>query len=89
MKNPDGTKGLWNKGKMTNKALQNFLDSKATYAGSSVHFLSHEFDFGLVLGRCFEKIQPGDTVNTLYNRLKEKENKVYVEVLAKLCKEGS
>lgn len=87
VKNPDGTNSLWNKGKMTNAAIQKFLDSKASYAGCSIHLLSNEFDFGPVLGRCFEKIQPGDTVDTLYSRLKEKENKTYVDVLAKLCQE--
>lgn len=85
VKNPDGTDGLWNRGKFTNIAILNFLNNKSTYAGSSVNFLSKEFDFGPVLGRCFEKIKPGDTTESLYNRLKIKENKLYVEVLAKLC----
>lgn len=86
-KNPDGTDGVWNKGKMTEAALQNFLDQKATYAGCTNHFLTHEFDFGPVLGRCFEKILPGDTTESLYARLKIKENQLYVDVLAKLCGE--
>ncbi|PIR68063.1 hypothetical protein COU49_02700 [Candidatus Nomurabacteria bacterium CG10_big_fil_rev_8_21_14_0_10_35_16] len=84
--NPDGTKGLWNKGKLTNKAIQNFLDQKATYAGSSIHFLTLNFDFGPVLGRVFEEVKTGDTVESLYARLKKKENELYVEVLRKLCK---
>ncbi len=88
VKNPDGTNALWNKGKMTQKAMQNFLDNSVTYAGSSVHFLSLEFDFGLVLGRCFEKIKKGDDVESLYKRLKVKENRLYAEVLAKLCKDN-
>jgi len=83
--NPDGTKGLWNRGKLTDIAIQNFLDKKATYAGSTVHFLSDQFDFGKILKRCFEKIQPNDTVESLYKRLKKKENKIYVESLIKLC----
>lgn len=87
VKNPDGTSALWNRGKMTNAAIQNFLDTKATYAGCTNHFLSDEFDFGPVLGRCFERIQPGDIVESLYQRLKGRENKLYVDVLAKLCKE--
>ena len=84
-KNPDGTDGLWNRGKLTEMAVQNFLDKKSTYAGSTVHFLSKEFDFGKVLNRCFEKILPQDTVESLYTRLKKKENKIYVEALIKLC----
>lgn len=86
VKNPNGTDALWNRGKMTDKAMQNFFDNKATFTGSTLHFLSHEFDFGKVLGRCFEKIKPGDTINSLYGRLKKKENQLYVEGLSKLCK---
>lgn len=82
--NPDNAPGLWNKGMLTTKAIQNFLNQKATYAGSSIHFLTLNFDFGPVLGRTFEKIQPNDSVDSLYSRLKEKENLLYVEVLKKL-----
>lgn len=86
VESPDGTKALWNKGKMTDRAMQNFLDNNATYAGCTNHFLTHEFDFGPVLGRCFEKIEPDDTAESLYTRLKVKENQLYVDVLAKLCR---
>lgn len=85
VKNPDGTNGLWNKGKFTEKAIQNFLDSNATYAGCTIHFLSKEFDFGPVLERTFEKIRPNDTVDSLYQRLKVKENENYVKALKTLC----
>lgn len=85
VKNPDGTPALWNKGKFTQKAMQNFLEKKATFAGCSNHLLTSEFDFGPVLGRVFEKILPSDTIETLYTRLKKKENELYVDVLAKLC----
>ncbi len=85
VKNPDGTDGLWNRGKLADKAIQNFLDKKCTYAGCTNHFLSKEFDFGKVLGRCFEKIRKGDTVESLYTRLKVEENKLYVDVLVRLC----
>ena len=94
VKNPDGTLALWNKGMLTTKAIQNFLDTKSTYAGSSVHFLTLNFDFGPVLGRVFEKValpvaerprEAGDTVDSLYARLKQQENQLYVEVLQKLC----
>ncbi len=84
VENPDGTKALWNKGMLTSKAIQNFLDQKSTYAGSSIHFLTLNFDFGPVLGRTFEKIETRDSVESLYSRLKKKENELYVEVLEKL-----
>lgn len=85
VRNPDGSKGLWNRGKLTDIAIKNFLDNNASYGGSSIHFLSDEFDFGKVLGRTFEKIKKTDSVESLYKRLKKKENKMYVEVLIKLC----
>ena len=84
VKNPDNTPALWNKGMLTTKAIGNFFEQKATYAGSSIHFLTLNFDFGPVLGRCFEKIEPGDTVDSLYPKLKVKENKLYLKVLEKL-----
>lgn len=87
VKNPDGTEALWNKGMLTDKAIQNFLDQKSTYAGSSIHFLTLNFDFGPVLARTFEEIKENDTVQSLYERLKKKENKMYVQVLENLVKE--
>ncbi len=86
--NPDGSNALWNKSMLTDKAIQNFLDNKATYAGSSIHFLTLNFDFGPVLGRVYEKVEPKDNVESLYSRLKRKENIMYVEVLEKLTKEN-
>ncbi len=86
VKNPDNTEALWNKGILTTKAVQNFLNQKSTFAGSSIHYLTLNFDFGPVLGRTFEKIQVNDSVESLYERLKKKENELYVEVLEKLCK---
>lgn len=85
VKNPDGTDALWNKGKLTNTAIAEFLSKKSTYAGSSIHFLTEEFDFGPVLGRVFEKVHTDDTIETLYKRLKTQENRLYVQVLQKLC----
>lgn len=84
--NPDGTDALWNKGMLTTVAIENFFTHNATYGGSSIHFLTHEFDFGPVLGRTFEKINPDDTIETFYKRLKKKENKLYVDVLNILSK---
>lgn len=85
VKNPDGTLALWNRGLLAKKAIQNFLDRKSTYAGSTIHFLSKEFDFGPVLRRGFVKVRKNDSVDSLYARLKEVEHKIYIETLQKLC----
>ncbi len=87
IKNPDNTKGLWNKNKLQNKAIQNYFDNKSTYAGASIHFLTDDVDFGPVLGRSFERIKKGDTVESLYARLKKKENALYIKVLQKISKD--
>ena len=86
VENPDSTEALWNKGMLTDKAIQNFINQKSTYAGSSIHFLTLNFDFGPVLGRVFEKIEEGDSVESLYKRLKVKENELYIKVIESLCK---
>ncbi len=85
VKNKDGTDALWNKGLLAEKAIKNFLDNKSTFAGSSIHFLTLNFDFGPVLGKIFEKVIIHDNVESLYSRLKKKENELYIEVLEKLC----
>lgn len=82
--NPDGTKALWNRGKYADKAIQNFLDTNATYAGSSIHFLTDIFDFGPVAGRVFEKIKQKDTIESLYKRLKKKEHILLITSLQQL-----
>ncbi len=84
VKNPDRTQALWNKSMLTTKAIKNFLDKKSTFVGSSIHFLTLNFDFGPVLGRTFEKVEDNDNVESLYSRLKKKENQMYVQVLEKL-----
>ncbi|OGI68537.1 hypothetical protein A2738_01490 [Candidatus Nomurabacteria bacterium RIFCSPHIGHO2_01_FULL_42_15] len=86
VENPDGTSALWNKGMLTTKAVAKFLEEKASYAGSSIHFLTLNFDFGPVLGRTFVKIEENDNVESLYARLKKKENELYVDVLKELTK---
>ncbi len=82
---PDNTKALWNRGLLAEKAIKNFLDKKATYAGSSVHLLTHKFDWGPVLKYGFEKIKKHDTVESLYKRLKTKEHEIYIEALKNLA----
>lgn len=84
-KNPDGTRAIWNRGMMVPVAIGNVLDVGATYAASSIHFLSEEFDFGKVVDRHFEEVLPKDDFNSLFNRFRLAENKMYKRALQKLC----
>lgn len=85
VKNPDGTDALWNQGKYLDKAIQKILDKKATYAGATLHFLTVDLDFGPVISNAFVKVDPNDTVESLYERIKKEENRLYIEGLQKLC----
>ncbi len=83
-KNPDGTLALWNRGMLVKIALYNVLDSRATYASSSIHFVTKTLDGGPVIARHFEKIKKTDTFDTLYERFRQKENELYASALQKL-----
>lgn len=79
----DGKESPWNKKMMTDDAVQVFLDKGLKYAVSTVHVITGEPDFGPVLERGIEEIQPGDDVATLYARLKLKEHAALIRALQK------
>ena len=81
---PDGTKAPWNQGLITNDAVANFL--KLKFAGSTVHLATQEADFGPVLVRKVIPTQSDDTIETLYNRLKEAEHEGLIQSIARLTK---
>ncbi len=77
---PDGTPAPWNQGKMTESAVRNFLSLK--FAGSTIHVVTQEADFGPVLDRRIIPVEKDDTVETLYQRLKEEEHSGLISVLS-------
>lgn len=81
---PDGTNAPWNQGLITEKAVSNFLNLR--YAGSTIHLVTQEADFGPVLVRKIIRTKPNDTVNTLYARLKIEEHKGLIESIIQLAK---
>lgn len=80
---PDGAKAPWNQGLMTNNAVQKFLGMK--YAGSTIHVVTQEADFGPVLDRRIIKTKKDDTVESLYTRLKQEEHKGLIKSINKLA----
>lgn len=74
-----GVKIPWNRSTMTDEAVTNFLGKK--YACSTIHIVTEEADFGPVLKRVFVRVLKNDTVETLYKRLKEAENRGLIEIL--------
>jgi folate-dependent phosphoribosylglycinamide formyltransferase PurN len=84
---PDGTTADPFEGLAGENAIQAVLASGQTYAGSTVHVVTEEVDRGPVIKRGLVKVEPGDTVATLYDRLKAKEHEIMVECLRELCRE--
>lgn len=80
---PDGTKAPWNQGLMTDTAVANFLKYK--YAGSTIHLVTQEADFGPVLERRVIKTKRKDTVSSLYSRLKKEEQKALINSINTLA----
>lgn len=84
---PDGTFADPCEGLAANNAIQAVLASGQTYAGSTVHVVTKDVDSGPVLRRGMVKVEPGDSVETLYGRLKKKEHEILVAAVKELCKQ--
>jgi formyltetrahydrofolate-dependent phosphoribosylglycinamide formyltransferase len=54
-------------------------------AGASVHIVTEELDGGAVLGQARVPILPGDTADTLAERVLAEEHRLYPDVLAAFC----
>ncbi len=62
------------------------LESGDTEHGSSVHFVTPQLDAGPVISRARINISPGDSADTLAERLLPLEHRLYPATLALLCK---
>jgi len=76
---PDGSPIPWNQGRMTEKAVANFLGQPSAHC--TVHVVTRKTDFGPVLARGETQCIEGDTVKLLYGRLKLEEHKALIESL--------
>ena len=85
VKFPDGTQAPINEEMHTDDAISSFLKNKHKFAGSTIHFVTKNVDWGPVVFRDFEKIKPGDTVDSLYSRLKKKEHKMLIRAISLYC----
>jgi formyltetrahydrofolate-dependent phosphoribosylglycinamide formyltransferase len=61
---------------------QRAIDAGDAAAGCSVHVVTEELDGGEVLGQAEVSIQPGDTAETLAQRVLAEEHRLYPKVLA-------
>lgn len=66
------------------KTHQRALDAGDAEAGCTVHYVVPEMDAGAIIGQARVPILPGDTAETLEDRVREVEHVLYPECLRKL-----
>ena len=64
-------------------AVKQALDAEVTVTGSTVHYVTAEVDAGPVICREEVTIEPGDTEESLHERIKAVEHRLIVEVVRK------
>ncbi|MGI5127511.1 phosphoribosylglycinamide formyltransferase [Pseudonocardia sp. CA-107938] len=58
-------------------------------AGATVHLVDDGVDTGPVLAQAAVPVEPGDTVETLHERIKTEERRLLVETVAALARKGA
>ena len=63
---------------------QRVLEAKEEAHGTTIHFVTNELDSGPIIRQESIKIEPSDTQESLMDRIKELENKIYPETISQL-----
>lgn len=63
------------------RAVDNALELGVTMTGVTVHFVDEEVDHGPIVTQSPVEVLPDDTVETLHERIKAVEHRVYPEVV--------
>lgn len=75
-----GGKGMF--GMHVHKAV---LDDKEPESGCTVHLVDEIFDHGPILAQIKVKVEPGDSPETLAEKIHPKEHELYVSVVKDIC----
>lgn len=81
----DGTKIKAIRGSYTDDAVATALKKGYPATGSTVHFITEKVDQGPVIVRSEVKIRKGDTVESLYERMKKEEHKILPYAINLFC----
>lgn len=65
-------------------AVKDALEAGATETGCTIHIATPELDAGPIIAQEKVAVMPGDTVESLHERIKEAERKLYPQVLKEL-----
>lgn len=63
------------------RAVSATLNAGATESGCTIHVATEALDDGVILAQGKVPVLPGDTVETLHQRIKEEEKKLYPQIL--------
>ncbi len=74
------------KGFFGRKVHQAVLDSGDSVTGATVHLVNEEYDSGKILGQVQVPVKPGDSIESLENRVKQAEKIQLIEILESLWK---
>lgn len=73
------------RGLHTDAAVSYALNHHYPVTGSTVHFITPKVDDGKIIARSEVKIKRGDTIETLYKRMKREEHKILPRAINELC----
>jgi len=69
-------------------AVRDALDAGVDVTGCTVHLVTEDVDAGPIVAQREVPVLPGDTEETLHERIKEVERSLYPEVIEKMVREG-
>jgi phosphoribosylglycinamide formyltransferase-1 len=70
-------------------AVRDALAARVDVTGCTVHLVTEEVDSGPIVAQCEVPVLAGDTEETLHERIKEVERRLYPEVIEKMVREGA
>ena len=72
------------KGMYGSHVHQAVLDAGETVTGVTIHYVDEQYDHGETFAQCEVPVLPGDTLDTLEERVKERERRFWIETLSSL-----
>ena len=74
------------KGMYGSNVHQAVLDAGETVTGVTIHYVDEQYDHGPTLAQCQVPVLPDDTLQTLEERVKERERRFWIETLSDIGK---
>ena len=69
-------------------AVRDAVESGVKVTGCTIHIIDDGVDTGPIIAQCPATVRDGDTVESLHERIKERERTLLVDVLGRIVREG-